>query len=282
MKRILLGLLAFVVVAGALVFALAPAAAKQYRLWRDAKAVEDYRNAVDALDTLECGTLLTRARDYNAGLRRADLWDAFSEADADGDAESEVLDMDGLGVIAVLEIPKLGVTMPVCRGLSQAALERGVVHLSGTSLPVGGEGTHCVLAGQGGGKFPDPLNGLNRLIDGDCFTVETLQDTLTYEVQSLEAVEPEALKPEAIDPEADECTLMTAISEEGEPKRLLVRARRVGRRSVPLDDDTQLLPGWAASMIFAAPVVLAGLVLLALVEWLRRASKRRKLKHMRL
>lgn len=282
MKRILLGLLAFVLVVGALVFALAPAAAKQYRLWRDAKAVEDYRNAVDALDTLECGKLLTQARDYNATLRRAELWDAFSEADADGDAESEVLDMDDRGVIAVLEIPKLGVTLPVYRGNSQAALERGAVHLSGTSLPVGGAGTHCVLAGQGGGRFSDPLNGLNRLIDGDCFTVETLQDALTYEVQSLEAVWPEALESEPIDPEADDCTLMTSISEDGKPLRLLVRARRVAKRSVPLDDDTQLLPGWAARMIFAAPIVLAGLVLLALIEWLRRASKRRKLKRMRL
>ncbi len=282
MKRFLLGLLAFVLVVGAIAFALTPTAAKQYRLWRDAKAVEDYRNAVDALDTLECGTLLTQARDYNATLRRADLWDAFEEADADGDAESEVLDVCGRGVIAVLEIPKLGVTVPVYRGLSQAALERGAVHLSGTSLPVGGEGTHCVLAGQGGGKFPDPLNGLNRLIEGDCFTVETLQDTLTYEVRALEAVGPDALKPEFIDPEADDCTLMTAVTEEGEPLRLLVRAARVARRAVPLEDNTQLLPGWAARMIFAAPVVLAGLILLALIEWLRRASKRRQLKRMRL
>ena len=279
MKRILLGLLAFVVVAGALVFALAPAAAKQYRLWRDAKAVEDYRNAVDALDTLECGTLLARARDYNAGLRRADLWDAFSEADADGDAESEVLDMDGLGVIAVLEIPKLGVTLPVCRGFSQAALERGVVHLSGTSLPVGGEGTHCVLAGQGGGRFAGLLDGLDRLMPGDCFYVQALQDTLVYEVEGVETLAPSELTPVPVDGKADACTLVTAPNE-GE--RLLVRARRVGWRQLPPEDDTQLLPDWAARLIFAAPLALAGLILLALIEGLRRAVGRRRVKRMKL
>ena len=282
MKRILLGLLAFVVVAGALVFALAPAAAKQYRLWRDAKAVEDYRNAVDALDTLECGTLLARARDYNAGLRRADLWDAFSEADADGDAESEVLDMDGLGVIAVLEIPKLGLILPVYRGQSPEQLDKGVIHLEGSSLPVGGDGAHCVLAGLADGRLISPMDGLERLMQGDLFTLKTLRDTLTYEVETVETLTPDALASQTIGGEADTCTLMTAITRDGEEFRLLARAHRVQRRAIPLEDDTQVLPGWAARLIFAAPLALAGLLVLALIEWLRRAAGRRRVKKLKL
>ena len=283
MKRLLLGLLAFALAAGAIVLLLLPAAGSQYRLWRDAKQVDDYRGAVAGLDTLACGTLLAQAQAYNEGLRAITPLDAFDEAGQWGDDPgARILDVADNGVIAVLEIPKMGVTLPVYRGLSQAALARGVVHVEGTSLPIGGEGTHCVLAGEGGGRFTEELNGLDRLIAGDCFTLETLQDTLTYEVEELEALAPDALEAEAIDPEADRCTLMTAIQQDGEPIRLLVRAKRVSRRIVLLDDDTQLLPGWAARMILAAPVVLAGLILLALIEALNGALRRRRLRRMRL
>ena len=77
-------------------------------------------------------------------------------------------------------------------------------------------------------------------------------------------------------------TLMTSISEDGKPLRLLVRARRVAKRSVPLDDDTQTLPGWAATLIFAAPLALAGLLLIALVELLRRLACRQRIRRMKL
>lgn len=283
MKRLLLGLVVFALVAGAIALLLAPAAGNQYRLWRDAKTVEDYRRAVAELDTLACGTILAQAQAYNDALREIALPDAFDEAGQWGDDPgAALLDITDSGVIAVLEIPKMGVTLPVYRGLSQAALERGVVHVEGTSLPIGGAGTHCALAGEGGGRFAKELDGLNRLIAGDCFTLETLQDTLTYEVEGLETVTPDALAGGAVDPEADACTLVTAIERDGEPLRLLVRARRVSRRVTLLDDDTQLLPGWAARMILAAPVVLAGLILLALIDALHGAARRRRLKRMRL
>lgn len=283
MKRLLLGLLAFVLVAGAIALLVIPAAGSQYRLWRDAKRVDDYRRAVAGLDEADCDALLAQAQDYNDGLREITLLDPFGESSAWGDDPgAKILDVTDSGVIAVLEIPKLGVTLPVYRGLSQAALARGVVHVEGTSLPIGGKGARCVLAGEGGGRFTDKLDGLNRLIAGDCFTLETLQNRLTYEVEGLETLAPDALTGAAIDPEADRCTLMTAIRQDGESLRLLVRAKRVSRRMTPLEDDTQLLPGWAARMIFAAPAVLAGVILLALIEALRRSAKRRKVKRMRL
>lgn len=279
MKRFLLGLLAFAVIAGGIVFLVTPMVGDQYRLWRDANAVSDYRRAVVELDTLACGTLLAQARNTNEALREIALRDVFDSEEETEDPDAEPLDVTGHGVIAVLEIPKLGTTLPVYRGLSQNVLARGAAHLAGTSLPVGGEGTHSVMVGQGGGRFTDVQNGLDRLIAGDCFYVQALQDTLVYEVFEVEMIAPSALQAEPLDAEADLCTLMTAT---GEDERLLVRARRIARRETPLDDDTQLLPGWAARLIFAAPIALAGLVVLALIEGLRRAVRRRKLKKMEL
>ena len=282
MKRLLVGLFAFALLAIVFVFVLAPAAGSQYRLWRDARSIRDYRRAVGALDTLECGTLLAEARRYNGQLREAALRDVFDAAYPwdDDDAGAEVLDVTGSGVIAVLEIPKLGLNMPICRGLSHAALARGVVHLAGSSLPVGGEGTHCLLAGQAGGRFAELLDGIDRLIPGDCFYIQALQDTLIYEVTQLEELDPEALAAQPLDAQADLCTLMTA--RKGGDGRWLVHARRIRRREVPLDDDTQVLPGWAARLIFAVPLALAGWILLMLVEGLRRAVKKRRLRRMKL
>lgn len=282
MKRFLLGLLAFVLVAGIAALALAPTVGRQYRLWRDARSIRDYRRAVSALDTLARGTLLAQARRYNEGLTEIALRDPFAQQDYTEDAGANPLDVSGSGVIAVLEIPKLGATLPVYRGVSQAALARGAVHLEGTSLPVGGEGAHCVLAGQAGGRFAGLFDGLDRLIPGDCFYVQALQDTLIYEVTQVDAVAPEALAAQPVEAGADLCTLMTAIDQDGEALRLLVRARRIARQETPLEDDTQVLPGWAARLVFAAPLALAGWVLLALVEGLRRAVRRRKLKRMKL
>ena len=279
MKRLLLSLLATVLVVGALALALAPAARNQYKLWHEAKAVGNYRDAAAALDTLTCGERLAEAREANAGIREVDLPDAWDEAYAWGeDAGAEILDIAGSGVIAVLEIPKLGLTLPVYRGRSGELLEQSVVHAEGSSLPVGGSGAHCVLAGQADGRFSSPIDGLERLIQGDLFTLQTLQDTLTFEVEGLEAMAPGALEPQKIDGEADLCTLMSAITLNGEDMRLLVRAHRVQRRAIPLEDDTQVLPDWAARLIFAAPLALAGLLMLALVEGLRRAVVRHRLK----
>ena len=280
MKRFFLGLLALALVAAIVALALAPTVGNQYRLWRDAKAVSEYRRAAGELDALASGMRLAEAQRENARLHEIALADAFGADYAWGeDAGAEPLDLTGSGVIAVLQIPKLGVTLPVVRGFSKNALARGVVHLEGTSLPVGGEGTHCVLAGQGGGRFAGLLDGLDRLMPGDCFYVQVLQDTMVYEVEAVETLTPSELEPFPADGKADACTLVSAPNE-GE--RLLVHAGRVSWRQLPPEDDTQLLPAWAARLIFAAPLALAGLILLALIEGLRRAAGRRRVKRMKL
>lgn len=285
MKRLILGLMAFALIAAVLVFVVAPEGGRQYRLWRDACAVEAYRSAAGALDALDLGERMADARSYNGELRTIALRDAFAEAEDAAGAENagaEPLDVAGSGVVAVLEIPKLGATLPVYRMLTQDALARGAAHLSGTSLPVGGEGTHVVLAGQGKARFGSLFDGLDRLIPGDCFYVQALQDKFVYEIEQVEAVAPEALEPLPVDPEADLCTLLTTQTRDGEERRLLVRARRIGRQQALLEDDTQALPGWAARMIFAAPLALAGLIVVALIEAARRAVRQRRLKRMKL
>lgn len=278
MKRFLLTLTAFALGVGILALALRPTAISQYRLWREARVVRAYRRAAGALDTLECGTRLAGARQYNDTLKRVPLTDVFSGLTPPEQDGADGLDLNGDGVIAILEIPKLGASMPVYRDASPETLAFGAGHLAGTSLPVGGAGAHSVLAGQQGGQLSGLFTGLDRLIPGDCFYVQAMQDRLVYEVQAVWTAEPGEAGEAALEPEEDACTLMTDASDGNRPLRLFVRGRRVSRRETPLADDTGPVPDWAALLIFAAPFAAAGLLLLGLIESIRRAAGRRRIR----
>ena len=269
MKRFLMRLLAFALGIAFIALALAPVAVRQWRRWRDAHIAREYLDAAGALDTLECGTLLAAARSYNDSHGSGPLADPFAgEADGEANADyGELLNPAGNGVMAVLEVPKLGA---------------GVGHVEDTDLPVGGTGTRCALIARRGGWFAGPFAGLDRLIAGDCFYIHTLQDTLVYEVVQEQTLAPEALAETAYDPRADDCLLMTTTPYREDTQRLLVRATRVSRRATPLADDSRALPEWESRLIFAAPVAAAGLLLLALLDRLARALRRRRIKRMKL
>lgn len=280
MKRLFLKLLAalMALALAALGLALLPAARRQAQLRRDARAVAAYRRAVEAMDPLESGTQLARARSYNATLSGVRLADPFApDANRTEDAAcAELLDPCGDGVMAVLEIPKLGAALPVRRGASAAALETGVCHVPGTGLPTG-DGAACVLAAEDGTKAARLFEDLDRLISGDCFYIRTLRETLAFQVERTVAVDAAGLPRASL--EGDVCVLMTRAPGD---QRLLALARRIPLRAVPLRDDTRLTPDWTARLLFAAPTLLAGLALLAAVETIRRAAARRRLKRMKL
>ena len=276
MKRFFARLLVVLLVCGAIAFALRPVVTDQSRAWRQARAVSDYRKTARGLDTLECGTLLAQAHAYNDSLVAISLRDALSLQQRDADA-CDALDLNRDGVLAVLSIPKLGATLPVYREEAWGAQHAGAGHMAGSDLPVGGAQSQCVLFGDRNGSFA----GLDRLISGDCFYIEAIQDTLIYEVEQVRTLEGDALGGQAESGEADVCMLMTDVPGETQ-QRLMVRARRVNRRQVPLVDDTMPLPDWATRGILAAPVLLAGWAVLALIEALRRSARRRKLKRSRI
>ncbi|MBQ8110247.1 MAG: sortase [Clostridia bacterium] len=276
MKQFLLRLLAFALIVGALVWVLAPVVKGQYWLWQGAKAVSGYRQTAAGLDTLASGTLLAQARAYNDAMDAVAMRDPFEQTQT---AQAvEALELNGDGVMAVLSIPKLGEAMPVYR---EGALEqpaKGVSHLSGSSLPVGGEGAYCALFGERAGRF----SGLDRLIAGDCFYIEAVQDTLIYEVEQVLPLEPDALADQLPEAEADICALVTTANRDDGPQRLLVRARRVDRQAAPISDATQPLPEWEARGILALPVLAIGLVIMVLTEALRAIARRRRLRRVRL
>ena len=143
---------------------------------------------------------------------------------------SDLLNLSGDGIMGALEIPKINVTLPIYHGTDNTTLNKGIGHMHGTSLPVGGKGTHAALSGHSGMAGQRMLSDLEQLAIGDCFTVRVLSKKLTYKADQIKIVLPENVSDLAIDPEKDYVTLVTCTPYGVNTHRLLVRGVRVAEQ----------------------------------------------------
>ena len=189
------------------------------------RAVASYAEAVANLDEEKYRQMLADAEAYNARLLETGiLWNMTQEQKETYDS---LLDASGLGVMAYLDIPKIGVTLPIYHGTEDTVLQIAIGHLSGTSLPVGGIGTHCSVSGHRGLASAKLFTDLGQLTAGDRFTVTVLDRKLTYEVDQIRVVLPTELDDVRIDPGQDYFTLITCTPYGVNSHRLLVRGTRV-------------------------------------------------------
>ena len=136
--------------------------------------------------------LLQRAGQYNRDLfLRGTL---FALTDEEREDYNSQLDIDGSGVMGYIEIPTIKVSLPIYHGTSDDVLQVAVGHLEWSSLPVGGESTHCVLSGHRGLPSAKLFTNLDQLTEGDLFVIRTLDEVLTYEVDRILIVLPSELQ----------------------------------------------------------------------------------------
>lgn len=199
-------------------------------LWnqrRQESMIGTYVETVAQLTKEDHSTLRQAAQEYNAGLDGT-FHDAFiADRIGQDDPYWSLLDPDGSGVMGYIEIPKISVRLPVYHGTGEDALQRGIGHLAGTSLPVGGAGTHCVLSGHRGLPTALLFTDLDRLISGDRFYLHVLDETLAYEVDRIAVVEPTEVSDLLPESGADYVTLVTCTPYGVNTHRLLVRGHRV-------------------------------------------------------
>ena len=139
----------------------------------------------------------------------------------------ELLDVNGVGIMGYIDIDAIGVELPIYHGTDSSVLNIAVGHLQGSSLPVGGESTHCVLSAHRGLPSARLFTDLDRLKEGDTFTLSVLNRLLTYEIDQILIVKPEEVDALAIEPGKDYVTLMTCTPYAVNTHRLLVRGVRV-------------------------------------------------------
>ena len=273
-NRITTLLLALVFLAG-LSLLLYPTVSDYWNSFHASRAVAAYAQEVADLNGAEYDALLEAARDYNARVAQRSNTFALTEEEA---AEYQsLLNMDGTGIMGYIEIPNIKLSLPIYHGTEESVLQIAVGHLDWSALPVGGEGTHCVLSGHRGLPSAKLFTNLDQLREGDTFTLRALDEVLCYEVDQIRVVEPQdtdALQPE---PGQDLCTLVTCTPYGVNTHRLLVRGHRIENPDSAdairvTSDAMQIEP------ILVAPAVGVPLALLA-VAALLLSDRRRKRKN---
>lgn len=243
-------------------------------LWnqrRQESMIGTYVETVAQLTKEDHSALRQAAQEYNAGLDGT-FHDAFiADRIGQDDPYWSLLDPDGSGVMGYIEIPKISVRLPVYHGTGEDALQRGIGHLAGTSLPVGGAGTHCVLSGHRGLPTALLFTDLDRLISGDRFYLHVLDETLAYEVDRIAVVEPTEVSDLLPESGADYVTLVTCTPYGVNTHRLLVRGHRVPYvpEETPVITPVQQLAhsfGWRGKAALAAGGAVLALIVIAAVR----------------
>ena len=187
-------------------------------------------------------------------------------------AYNKLLNVSGDGVMATIDIPKIDEELPIYHGTSEKVLQVGIGHIPGSSLPIGGEGTHCLLSGHRGMPNARLFTDLQLLEKGDRFTITTMREVLTYEVDGMNTIEPYDISPFKILEGEDSCTLITCTPYGINTHRYIVHAHRVKTeeaKEIILPADALQLEPRLVAIVIAAPMLLA---LIAVLLWKTRKN----------
>lgn len=232
--------------------------------------VATYDESVASMSTADYSAYFEAAEAYNAALAELGSASALTEPDL-VEGYEDLLDVTGTGVMGYITIEKINVELPIYHGTSSAVLAAGAGHLEGSSLPVGGESTHCVISAHRGLPSSTLFTNLDQLEVGDTFTITVLDQIFTYEVDLITIVLPTETENLYIEEGKDYCTLMTCTPYGINTHRLLVRGHRVDNAST--SHIRVIAEAYKVDSIIVAPVVAVPLLLLLLI-WLLVSTSR--------
>lgn len=234
-KKIIKIFMIFVLIIGAAIIAY-PSFANWWNQQQQDGAIVRYTRMVESREPEEVIEMRKRARAYNQTHGVSPAVEMKGEA---LEAYNSVLDVSGTGIMGYVSVPKIDLSLPIYHGTSEAVLQVAVGHLEGTSLPVGGSGTHCCLTGHTGLPSAELFTRVDELQIGDTFMLEVLGETLIYEVEHVEAVLPSVLTDLVAVEGQDLCTLLTCTPYGINTHRLLVRGHRVIPPEEPVIEDPE-------------------------------------------
>ncbi|WAW99954.1 class C sortase [Streptococcus gallolyticus] len=205
---------------------LYPTISNYWNSLHQSRIVAGYVQDVEDMSDENKADMLATAQAYNQTLRQG-VTPGLDLSNSEIDFYNKTLDVSGTGIMAYVEIPKLNTILPIYHGTDEGVLRIAIGHIPGTSLPVGGKGTHAVISGHRGLPSAKLFTNIDRLAKGDTFMIQVLDETLTYEVDQILTVLPNDMSAVAIDPEQDYVTLVTCTPYGVNTHRLLVRGHRI-------------------------------------------------------
>ena len=247
-------------------------------LWNQAhqsRAIATYSKQVEKLDDSENKKMLKAARKYNKSLlKKSDHWKLSKK---DKKKYESLLDVSGTGIMGYIEVPKIDCSLPIYHGTDEGALQIAIGHLEGSSLPVGGKSTHCVLSGHRGLPSARLFTDLDQMEEGDIFILNILGRKLAYEVDQIKVVLPEEMSDLEIEEGKDLCTLVTCTPYGLNTHRLLVRGHRteyVEKKVAEEKKEVQTKKTDIRLMIAGGAGVLMLLIIIIVIVIKRRRKRR--------
>ena len=250
---------------------LYPTVSDYWNSFHQSRAITSYAENVANLDTEVYDEMLNAARDYNEALTKRE--NEYALTDEQKREYNQLLDISGTGIMGYVEIPTINCALPIYHGTEESVLQIAIGHLEWTSLPVGGEGSHCVISGHRGLPRAKLFTDLDELSEGDVFMLRVLDEVLTYEVDLISIVLPSQTEGLHIEEGEDFCTLVTCTPYGINSHRLLVRGHRIE------NIDTKTIRVTADAMqidpVLVAPAVAVPILLVMLVWLLIKYRKKR-------
>lgn len=227
------------------------------------KAITDYESVLQGLEQDDYTEMFNKAKEYNDSLKKLDMplltYDTLSNYE-------EILNVNSDGMIGYITIDKIKVELPIYHKTTLEVLSVGVGHIEGSSLPIGGIGTHSVLSAHRGLPSSKLFTDLDKLEVGDTFTITILDRLLTYEVDKITIVKPNEVESLAIEEDADYVTLMTCTPYGINTHRLLVRGKRVEnlREKKYITTEAFKIDNLIVTPLFSIPIIVMLLFMIVL------------------
>lgn len=273
MKRnILKYLLIFIFFLG-IALLLYPAVSDYVNSRHQSTVIQSYQDAVENIGDDEKERMIKQAEEYNKRL--AQTAGAFYDPDL-VEGYMETLDITGTGIMGYLNIDKIDLELPVYHTVGRDVLQVAVGHLPGTSLPVGGKGTHTVLSGHRGLPSAKLFSDLDKMEIGDRFTITVLSEVYTYEVEQVKTVEPYEVDDLQIDPEKDLCTLFTCTPYGINTQRLFVTAVRVPTEKIDEVRVHYTNEAYRVTPAIVAPIMAVPVLLILYIIMLVSGRRKRR------
>ncbi len=229
------------------------------------KAIANYDSVVADMSDDDCSHLFEAAVEYNKALRKI-RFPLMYYNDVHG--YDDLLNIDGNGIMGYISIEKIGVELPIYHGIEETVLQVAVGHIEGTSLPTGGESTHCALSAHRGLPSARLFTDLDKLEIGDVFTMTIIDQVLTYQIDQILVVEPSEVEPLYVVDGEDYCTLITCTPYGVNSHRMLVRGSRIENEKLLSDirvtADASIIDPIIVAPFVATPILLVLFVLLML------------------
>ena len=236
------------------------------------RAIAGYNQAVSEMDHSQTEKILEEAREYNKKLNA--LPRPFTDYGQIPGYE-QTLDITGTGIMGYITIPAISAELVIYHSTSDEVLNIAAGHLQGTSLPVGGEGTHSVISAHRGLPSAKLFSELDKLVEGDIFKITILDEILTYQVDKIAIVEPYEIDKLLTVPGKDYVTLMTCTPYGVNTHRLLIRARRIETEyetNINITADAKALDSAVIAPLIALPL-LAGLIIIWSIKGRKKKTK---------